>query len=172
MALDWLIDGLRRAHRRWLRPDARNALAVALTLVEHDRWPRGIDTFPQRRVVVLAPHPDDEAIGCAGAILRHVQAGAQVSVIQLSDGRWGDRRLHDATRDASQRQALQAALVDTRRAEAQAWAKAAGCQVRFLEAHDGALGPRADWAQRLAGWLDELQPDLVYLPFVGELPED
>jgi LmbE family N-acetylglucosaminyl deacetylase len=44
--------------------------------------------------------------------------------------------------------------------------------VRFLDAHDGALGPRADWAGRLATWLDELQPDLVYLPFVGELPED
>lgn len=166
------VDLLRRVHRRWLRPDARNALAVALTLVQHDRWPRAIERFDEKRVVVLAPHPDDEAIGCAGAVFRHVEAGAHVTVIQLSDGRWGDRRLHDPALSDAQRLALQAELVATRRAEATAWAAAAGCTVEFLDAHDGALGPRDDWAHRLAALLDVAQPDLIYLPFVGELPED
>lgn len=36
--------------------------------------------------LVLAPHPDDEVFGCAGAIMRHVAAGEPVTVIILTDG--------------------------------------------------------------------------------------
>ena len=36
--------------------------------------------------LVLAPHPDDEVFGCAGAILRQVAAGDPVTVIILTDG--------------------------------------------------------------------------------------
>ena len=38
------------------------------------------------RALVLAPHPDDEVFGCAGAIMRHVAAGEQVKVHILTDG--------------------------------------------------------------------------------------
>ena len=37
-------------------------------------------------VLVLAPHPDDEVLGCAGAILRHIAAGDRVAVVILTDG--------------------------------------------------------------------------------------
>ncbi|MCB1918691.1 MAG: glycosyltransferase [Candidatus Competibacteraceae bacterium] len=36
--------------------------------------------------LALAPHPDDEVFGCAGAIMRHVAAGDPVTVIILTDG--------------------------------------------------------------------------------------
>ena len=36
--------------------------------------------------LVLAPHPDDEVFGCAGAIMRHVAAGDPVKVLILTDG--------------------------------------------------------------------------------------
>jgi LmbE family N-acetylglucosaminyl deacetylase len=38
------------------------------------------------RVLILAPHPDDEAIGCAGIIQEAVSAGAQVKVAYLTNG--------------------------------------------------------------------------------------
>lgn len=38
------------------------------------------------RVLVLAPHPDDEVFGCAGAILRHVADGDPVRVAVVTDG--------------------------------------------------------------------------------------
>ena len=43
-----------------------------------------------RKVLVLAPHPDDEVFGCGGAIALHVQAGHQVQVILLTAGDHGD----------------------------------------------------------------------------------
>ena len=38
------------------------------------------------RILVLAPHPDDEVFGCAGAIMRHVAAGDSVRVAVVTDG--------------------------------------------------------------------------------------
>lgn len=42
--------------------------------------------FEGRRVLVVAPHADDEAIGCGGTILRAVAAGAEVHVIVVTVG--------------------------------------------------------------------------------------
>jgi LmbE family N-acetylglucosaminyl deacetylase len=37
-------------------------------------------------IVVLAPHPDDDAIGCGGTIARCVDRGVDVEVIYVTDG--------------------------------------------------------------------------------------
>lgn len=38
------------------------------------------------RVLILAPHPDDETIGCAGIIQQALSKGAQVEVVYLTNG--------------------------------------------------------------------------------------
>jgi LmbE family N-acetylglucosaminyl deacetylase len=38
------------------------------------------------RIVIVAPHPDDEALGCGGLIQQAVAAGADVRVIYLTNG--------------------------------------------------------------------------------------
>ena len=42
---------------------------------------------PQARILILAPHADDETIGCGGLLLKY---GAQCDVVLLTDGRHGD----------------------------------------------------------------------------------
>jgi LmbE family N-acetylglucosaminyl deacetylase len=36
-------------------------------------------------VLVVAPHPDDEVIGCGGAVLRHAELGRDVTVVTLGE---------------------------------------------------------------------------------------
>jgi len=43
-----------------------------------------------KRVLVLAPHPDDETIGCGGTLVLHALAGDPVRVIFLTNGAKGD----------------------------------------------------------------------------------
>ncbi len=74
----------------------------------------------QDRVLVLAPHPDDESIACGGLLLAARAAGAAQRVVMLTDGdnnpwpqRWAEKRWRiDAT--------ARARWGARRRAEAQA----------------------------------------------------
>jgi LmbE family N-acetylglucosaminyl deacetylase len=43
-----------------------------------------------RRVLVLAPHPDDETFGCGGSMILHRDAGDPVKVVFLTNGAMGD----------------------------------------------------------------------------------
>ncbi|MGA9292739.1 MAG: PIG-L family deacetylase, partial [Ignavibacteriaceae bacterium] len=43
------------------------------------------------KVLVLAPHFDDEVIGCGGTLYKHLQKGAEVTVAFLTDGRNGSK---------------------------------------------------------------------------------
>jgi LmbE family N-acetylglucosaminyl deacetylase len=40
-----------------------------------------------QRVLVVAPHPDDEVLGCGGTIARHVASGDSITVLIVTDGR-------------------------------------------------------------------------------------
>lgn len=42
--------------------------------------------FDSEVVLIVAAHPDDEVLGCGGAIARHADRGAEVDVLFLSDG--------------------------------------------------------------------------------------
>ncbi|MFZ1431665.1 MAG: PIG-L family deacetylase [Geminicoccaceae bacterium] len=55
-------------------------LAAELAEVELDALTRG------RGVVVVAPHPDDESLGCGGLIAACCAHGIEVRLLVLSDG--------------------------------------------------------------------------------------
>jgi LmbE family N-acetylglucosaminyl deacetylase len=56
--------------------------AAAVTRPNATRW----SSSGGQQVLVVAPHPDDEAIGCAGTVLLHVQSADPVWVAVATDG--------------------------------------------------------------------------------------
>jgi LmbE family N-acetylglucosaminyl deacetylase/GT2 family glycosyltransferase len=114
-----------------------------------------------RRVLVVAPHPDDEVFGCGGMLALHAELGHEVRVVILSDGAAGDP---DGDRDD---------LVALRERESrQAGAVLGVTDYRFLGLPDGGLGGRADLVQRIRDELDDFEPELVYGPGAQELHPD
>jgi LmbE family N-acetylglucosaminyl deacetylase len=112
-------------------------------------------------VLVIAPHPDDESIGCGGAILRHTDAGDRVHVVFLTSGEWG---LKDLSPDEAWR---------IREAEARAAAGVLGTSLSFWREQDWALEEHVDaLAGRLAELIEAEQPELVYAPHPAEWHPD
>jgi LmbE family N-acetylglucosaminyl deacetylase len=120
------------------------------------------------RVLVLAPHMDDETIGCGGTLALHAQRGADITVCFLTDGRYGSSRL--STLQGTERQQAQQELVEARKREAKQALQALGIKNEMicLDAEDGALRTTRWAADRIGQVLAELQPELVYLPFYLE----
>ena len=152
---------------RLMLPDrAKNTLRVHLTFEERDKPPPLVAEFPERSVVVLAPHMDDEVIGCGGAVRRHVLAGARVTVVFLTDGRQDGLGLYAGSgltpaqvRDAGDQ------LVATRRGESERAAAILGVgELVFLDGQDGALESDERIVAGLAEVLERVRPELVYLP--------
>jgi LmbE family N-acetylglucosaminyl deacetylase len=40
-----------------------------------------------KRIIIFAPHPDDETIGCGGTIVKKMREGFEVTIVLLTDGR-------------------------------------------------------------------------------------
>ncbi len=106
-----------------------------------------------QRVLVVAPHPDDEAIGCAGTLIRHVQSGDAVRPVIVSDGR-RSRALGLGPEEMAAR----------RQQEAVASARAMGTTgLSWLGWPEGE-GTVAALAGQLGEVLESFAPDIVYAP--------
>lgn len=119
------------------------------------------------KVLVLAPHMDDETIGCGGTLALHAQRGAQITVVFLTDGRNGSSEVN--TMYGEERERKQQELIQLRTTEARAALQRLGAnRMVCLDAEDGALD-KCEWvAQKLREVLLKQQPQIVYLPFYLE----
>jgi LmbE family N-acetylglucosaminyl deacetylase len=113
-------------------------------------------------VLVIAPHPDDESIGCGGAICLHADRGDRVVAIFLTSGELGLKHL---PREEAWR---------IREGEASAAAEVLGlADARFLRLPDWHVGERpADAAAALRPVLRAEAPGVIYVPHVGEWHPD
>jgi LmbE family N-acetylglucosaminyl deacetylase len=106
------------------------------------------------RVLVVAPHPDDEAIGCGGQLLRHTQAGGRVQAVFLTSG---ERGLPELPAEQVWR---------IREAEARRAARVLGLErLSFLRLPDGEVRTVLDEGSRgLSVLLEQSFPTIIYLP--------
>ena len=106
------------------------------------------------RVLVIAPHPDDETLGCGGAIARHADAGDLVCVLIVTDG------------GASRAKGLERSQMAAIRADEAV--RAIGRLNRAVQVVLGRL-PEGQWQPDalhglLASEFSSLRPTIVYAP--------
>ncbi|MBX6314528.1 MAG: PIG-L family deacetylase [Isosphaeraceae bacterium] len=114
------------------------------------------------RVLVIAPHPDDESIGCGGIIGLHRRLGDRVRAVFLTSGERGLSALPVAVAQS------------TREAEARAAAEVLGIEhLDFLRLPDlGLLETICPGGQQLGAILAAWMPDVIYLPHAEESHPD
>jgi LmbE family N-acetylglucosaminyl deacetylase len=125
--------------------------------------PYAASTFSGSRVLVFAPHPDDETLGCGGALADLLDRGARLDVVLVTDGAAGARSEEERGRIAAAR------LLESRRAlEA-----LGGGTVHAGGIPDRGAGDRLSEVEALlARWLVEAAPDLVFAPSPVETHPD
>jgi LmbE family N-acetylglucosaminyl deacetylase len=114
------------------------------------------------RVLVVAPHPDDEAIGCGGTLCLHRRRGDPVHVVFLTSGEQGVEDMPGAAARAA------------REAEARAAARVLDLSgVDFLHLPDQGVGRQLERGARLLRKvLGRHRPDVIYLPHPEESHPD
>lgn len=153
------------------RFEAENRSFLAL----RERWRREValgseppralepERYAGARVLVLAPHPDDEVIGPGGTLLRLARAGARVTVLQATDG----------SASASLDDAAPGIQKTIRLDEASAVANAAGFEPTIYWREDNrAFRMSEGLVRRLRGTLEEIRPALVFSPFLADIHPD
>ena len=114
-----------------------------------------------KRILVLAPHPDDEAIGCGGTILRHVKSGDAVRVVFLTSGeKGGHGRTEQETIRVREAEARKAARIIRVKA------------IEFWREPDSAVSASACAVKRLRDALEQWKPDTLYVTHDREMHPD
>lgn len=104
-------------------------------------------------IMVFAPHPDDDIIGCGGSIARHVQQGDHVQIVYMTSGEAGSLLFP----------ARELALI--REAEARSAANFLGVtDVLFLGNPDGYLEYNQGNLVWIVTALRANKPSIIYLP--------
>ena len=112
-------------------------------------------------VLVVAPHPDDETLGCGGTLLRHQAEGDSINWLIMT-------QITEKTGFSKQR-------VTERAEEIQAVTDAYG----FNQVHQAKFDtarldtePKADLVKEVSDFINKIEPEIIYLPFRNDVHSD
>ena len=137
---------LRYAHCVWLRIMACKARKF----------------LPDRHILIVAPHPDDEIIGCGGLIAHLVKENKAPHVVIMTGGEGS----HHGCCDTSSGDIVAARRRLTRNAAAIVGLPIEN--IHELNYPDGGISMNNTETDRLKALIDELQPDTILVPHWGE----
>lgn len=116
----------------------------------------------KHRILVVAAHPDDEALGCGGALVRHAEEGAKIGVVFVTDG--------EGARAGAAKDAVRKREKDARRA-----GEILGIDdFEFVALPDNQLDslPLLDITQKIERAIGKFEPDVIYTHHGGDLNID
>ena len=107
------------------------------------------------RALIVAPHPDDETLGCGGAIALLRSIGCNVRVLVISDGTLSHPNSRKYPRLALQE------LRESETISALAILGVEATAIKFLRLQDGSVSEQnAD----ISSYLAQITPEIVFLP--------
>jgi LmbE family N-acetylglucosaminyl deacetylase len=109
-----------------------------------------------KSMLVVAPHQDDEAIGCGGALALQIRAGQSAFVAMLQDGADGWQEL-GMTR---------AQLTELRNKESRRCAAVIGMEPPVFLGHADLVANEAAASEALRRLIEERKADAVFVPFM------
>lgn len=125
----------------------------------------------KKKVIVFAPHPDDEILGCGGTIARKLSEGYDVSIVFMTDGRNTYLKLFGITSEPTPLK-----LKEIRKEEAKRAAKVLGLQeenLLFLDIEDGMLEKNEGRVQeKVIEILSKASPAEVYFTYEKDFNTD
>src|SRR5437867_1078847 len=132
------------------------------------------------RVMVLAPHPDDESVATGGVLQIAVSSGAQVRVVYLTDGEnnpWAQRATERRWRISAQDRVRWGARRRREALEALERLSVSPSDVRFLgfpdqRVTDTLLGSTHAAAARLAEEIVGWRPTVLFMPSLEDRHPD
>jgi LmbE family N-acetylglucosaminyl deacetylase len=112
-------------------------------------------------ILVISPHPDDEAIGCGGTLRGHVVQGDVVGVVFLTSGENGGQgRTEEETARIRESEAAEAAGI------------IGIAKLDFWRESDGTLRATRELVDRLRLAVDEWKPEVIYVTHAREMHPD
>ena len=115
----------------------------------------------RNRVLCIVAHPDDEALGVGGTLIKHAEQGDEVYIIILSDGEASKIKKKEKN--------------PSRNLNAKAWSAETGCMLHNIyNFPDQKLDsvPELDIVKLLERDIEKIKPKIVYTHFYQDLNKD
>jgi LmbE family N-acetylglucosaminyl deacetylase len=116
---------------------------------------------PGARVLVVAPHQDDEVLGCGGTIFQYTRRGATVKVLYMTDGSRGGDELSGPELSLIRKHEAWEGLLEL------------GCvDATFLDYPDTELKCDPEVVVKVMEVIEDFGPTKVFVPFFFEIHPD
>jgi LmbE family N-acetylglucosaminyl deacetylase len=113
------------------------------------------------RLLIYAPHQDDETLGLGGTLLRSAQRGKQIKIVYVTDGAARTSAANDET------------LIEVREQEARLiWDDTGVEPLVFMRQPCRKLTSDDATAREIREQISAFQPNCIFLPSLFESPED
>lgn len=113
------------------------------------------------RILAISPHPDDETLGCGGALLKHVSNGDEAAWLTMtaifSEYGFSEERISSRKKEIE------------KVSEAYGFVENYGLDFPATKMDEQPLG---DVIGQISGIVKEFKPEVIYLPFPGDAHSD
>lgn len=114
------------------------------------------------KILILAPHPDDEVFGCSGLVQQQIASGREIYIIFMTRGEASHSNCCNIDRELLKRE--RAKLTD----KALSLLGVKQYNISRLSYTDGSLSYSSEETKKLKKSIDQINPDAIFVPHSGE----